>query len=98
MTNDDKLKEFLCSINEDLVVADGLAHAFIGLTYNKGSEVCVYSTERIIANLMENDLMSFEDAEEHMHFNILGAYVGERTPIFIDVIPTEFWDGDTDKI
>ena len=27
--------------------------------------------------------MSGEDAEEYFQFNILGAYVGDRTPVFL---------------
>ena len=98
MTPDEQLKAFLADINPEIVVADGLSHAFVGLTYSDGDEIAVYSTERIISNLMENDLMTFDDAEQYMHQNILDAYVGKRTPMFIDVIPTEFWTEDTDAI
>jgi len=27
--------------------------------------------------------MSLDDAVEHMEFNVVGAYVGEQTPIFV---------------
>jgi hypothetical protein len=90
-TDNEKLEEFLADIDDEIVVADGLAHAFVGLTSTPDGVVAVYSTERIIANLMENDAMDFETAEEHMHFNIIGENVGQRTPVFVDVIPEEFW-------
>lgn len=90
-TDNEKLEEFLADIDDEIVIADGLAHAFIGLTNTKDGVVAVYSTERIISNLMENDAMDFEAAEEYMHFNIIGADVGQRTHVFVDVIPEEFW-------
>lgn len=90
-TDNEKLEEFLADIDEEIIIADGLAHAFMGLTSTPDGVVAVYSTERIISNLMENDNMDFETAEEYMHHNIIGANVGQRTPVFVDVIPEEFW-------
>lgn len=90
-TDNEKLEEFLADIDEEIIIADGLAHAFMGLTSTPEGVVAVYSTERIISNLMENDNMDFETAEEYMHHNIIGANVGQRTPVFVDVIPEEFW-------
>lgn len=90
-TDNQKLEEFLAELDDGIVIADGLAHAFIGLTKTPAGVVAVYSTERIISNLMENDAMDFETAEEYMQFNIIGANVGQRTPVFVDMIPEEFW-------
>ncbi len=90
-TDNEKLEEFLADIDDEIIIADGLAHAFMGLTSTPEGVVAVYSTERIISNLMENDNMDFETAEEYMHHNIIGANVGQRTPVFVDVIPEEFW-------
>ncbi len=90
-TDNEKLEEFLADIDDEIIIADGLAHAFMGLTSTPEGVVAVYSTERIISNLMENDNMDFETAEEYMHYNIIGANVGQRTPVFVDVIPEEFW-------
>ncbi len=94
-SNDQLLKEFLADIDEDIVVADGLPHAFIGLSQTEEGTVAVYSTERIMAHLMEQDMMDFDTAEEYMHFNILGANVGKRTPIFVDIVPQEFWNNES---
>ena len=29
--------------------------------------------------------MNYEDASEYFEYNIVGAYVGENTPIFLDL-------------
>tara|TARA_R100001230_G_C5528611_1_gene63316 strand:- start:256 stop:522 length:267 start_codon:yes stop_codon:yes gene_type:complete len=41
----------------------------------------VYSAEKIIDILSED--MTREEAEEFYEFNILGAYMGEMTPIYV---------------
>ncbi len=44
--------------------------------------VVVYDTDKIIAALV-NEGLSEEDALDHFGFNIIGAYVGERTPVYL---------------
>jgi hypothetical protein len=66
---------------EDILIADGLSDAFVGVTDCEPRR-CVYSIPQIIELLIEED-MTEEDAHEHLSYNILGAYVGEHTPVFI---------------
>jgi hypothetical protein len=40
---------------------------------------------------MEQDMMNFDTAEEYMHHNILGAKAPQRNPIYVDIVPEEFW-------
>ena len=48
--------------------------------------VVCYSVSKIIEILME-DGMDEEEAYEYYEYNILGAYMGETTPMFLDPIP-----------
>lgn len=79
-------REALATIDADVVLADGYDDCVIGLTDSwSGSERplrVVYSVDRIIAKLVL-DGMSFDDAEEFFEFNVAGAYVGPRTPVFV---------------
>lgn len=95
MTNAEKLKEFLTNFDDNIVVADGCEHAFIGVSNTPDGYRAVYSTDRIIVDLMEQDAMLFDDAEEHMHINILGKDYGDNAPLFVDIVPDEFWKDDT---
>lgn len=88
---DDKLKRFLFDFDESIVPAKGLSHAFYGVAKADKGYRAVYSTERIIAHLMEEDMMDFDTAEEYMNRNFIDAYQGENAPIFMDIIPEEFW-------
>ena len=46
-------------------------------------EVLVYSADSMINQLMVNDGMSDEEAEEYFLFNIEGAYIGIETPVLV---------------
>jgi hypothetical protein len=69
--------------DEEIMLLDGLDEAFIGLTTNNIR--AVYSVQKII-ELLSKD-MSEEDAWEYFNFNIECAYVGEKTPVYLNTIP-----------
>jgi len=43
-----------------------------------------YSISRCIQALVEDDGMEEQGAREFLHFNTMGAWVGEGTPTFLD--------------
>ena len=76
----DKLKEILDTYPDiPFMIADGFDEAVVGMC----GEKLVYSIEKIIEKLMED--MSEKDAWEYYSYNIEGSYVGENTPIFIEI-------------
>jgi hypothetical protein len=85
MTNDENpLHEQIAETDEDVLLATGFEDAFIGLAVRCGSEaVAVYDYFKCVEVLMTRDGMGEEEAEEYMQFNVVGAYVGERTPWFL---------------
>ena len=64
------------------LIVSGMDAAIVGVEYS--SLRLVYDVEKIIEVLMKD--MSREDAIEYFEYNILDAYVGEMTPIFINFI------------
>ena len=48
--------------------------------------VVCYSVDKIIKVLTESG-MDDDEAYEYYEYNILGAYMGEGTPMFLDPIP-----------
>lgn len=64
----------------EFLSADGFEEAIIGVC----GEKLVYSNDKCIEILMTRDGMSFDEAIEYFEFNVLGAYVGEKTPIWVD--------------
>lgn len=63
----------------ELIFVDGFDDAIIGVDYH--SHRVIYSTCKCI-DIMIAEGMEEEDAWDHFGYNIAGAYVGEKTPIF----------------
>ena len=74
--------------DSELLKADGFDECIIGICDRYGQEQLVaYDKEKVIKKLMK-DKMSYEEAIEYFEFNIIGAWVGEKTPVFITKIST----------
>lgn len=65
--------------DEELLFVDGFDAAIIGI--DTVSYRVVYNKE-IMIEVLISEGMSYEDALEHFSYNIEGAYVGEKTPIY----------------
>jgi hypothetical protein len=63
---------------EELLKADGFDAAVIGLEENDMR--LIYSVSKCLEILQED--MNEEDAIEYFMFNVSGAYVGPKTPIW----------------
>lgn len=72
--------------DENLLFADGLDAAIIGVEMNEDPFRVVYDKDKIVQILMKKNKWSYDDANDYAHFNIYGAHVGERTPIYIGTI------------
>jgi hypothetical protein len=71
---------------DKLVFAVGCDAAILGITTRDDVEIVVYDTAKIVQILRRRDGMSLAEAEEFFEFNVLGAWVGERTPLFLRLI------------
>lgn len=77
----DELMEALSEAH--CLLADGFDEALIGITVSV-NPVAAYSKYRMLEILMKRDGMTYEDAIEYLEYNVFGAYVGEKTPVYID--------------
>lgn len=75
-------REALADIDPDIMFADGYDDCLLGMTFRGKEVVALYSTALILLKLSQD--MSYEEAVEFFEFNILGAYVGEKTPVYFD--------------
>ena len=66
-----------------ILLADGFEQAFVGIGRQFNTMFSVYDYDKCIEILMSRDGLTEEEAEEHMSFNVTGAYVGEHTPVFL---------------
>jgi hypothetical protein len=88
MNSESKRKRIL-DIDPQAILWDGLDEAIIGIT-NEG--VPVYDIHQMEIILMRDNKWDWETAAEWVEFNILSAYLGDRTPINMWVMPNEMID------
>ena len=70
-----------------LITMDGYDDCILGIGYRCEMEpYVVYDTNKIINKLMNEHNMSWHEAHEYHEFNQVGAYVGENTPGFIELL------------
>jgi 2-keto-3-deoxy-L-rhamnonate aldolase RhmA len=84
MTRDDIAEMY----GEDLMFMDPsyFDAAIIGVAHQFNKPTVCYSIEKIIRILMKHDGMEPDEAIEYFEFNMMGAYVGENTPTFLEMI------------
>jgi hypothetical protein len=66
---------------DDVVFADGLDDAIIGFEPNLWK--VVYSRSMVI-EILTRDGMTEEEAVEYAEYNTFGAYIGDKTPIWVE--------------
>jgi hypothetical protein len=80
----DVVDEMLEDQSPKALVADGFDDAILGVAQRCGQPSLVaYSVAKILEILVERDGLSREDALDHLAFNIVGAWMGPGTPIFV---------------
>ena len=75
---------------DKILLADGFEDAFVGVVESFGSapKAC-YNIDTCVDILMDgervldNEVMTYDEAVEYLEFNLTQAYVGEHTPAFI---------------
>lgn len=77
------VNDILLASDESALFSDGFDDAIIGVARGFGeAPVVAYDRAKCIEILMQD--MPHEEAEEYFGFNVIGAYVGESTPIYIE--------------
>ena len=69
--------------DESIITADGFELAFLGCGYTFGGSHAIYDYGTCIEILMQRDEMSYDDAEEYFEYNVTGAFLGDRMPVFL---------------
>lgn len=70
-------------------MADGFDDAIIGMECSGDVPRVVYSIQLMVHVLCERDGMTEDDAIDFINYNVVGAYVGEGTPIYVDVMDAD---------
>ena len=90
MSKIDQVDEFADGGDEELLLLgegderDRFEPAIIGIAHRFGMQPIVAYDYRKVIEVFAED-MEYEEAEEYFDFNVIGAWGGEGTPIFIEV-------------
>ena len=84
MTTTNPTLDIINEYNPQALKADGFDDAIIGIASRCGmNDLIAYDVSKILMVLQERDGMTYDEAQEYFEFNVVGAYMGEHTPIFI---------------
>lgn len=78
------IQDVLADQNPDALFLDGLDKAIIGIARRTNLCVVAYNADLIIAELMQQG-MDYEGACEFFGFNIQCAWMGDHTPIIVQM-------------
>ena len=89
------IDEYADNINTEILFIGGsteerkrFAPSIIGIATRFGmNPVVAYNYNKVIEIISED--MSEEEAIEYFEYNVIGAWLGEGTPVFIEVIEKE---------
>jgi hypothetical protein len=80
-----RVEEQLKEENPKALFADGFDGAVIGICRRYGQDALVaYDRELCIKTLMDRDGLDREEANEFFEVNVIGSWVGDGTPVFLD--------------
>lgn len=86
--NKDELEQFRLTLQEnnpEALTMDGFDDAIIGLARRCGQpDLVAYSYKMMIDVMMTRDKCTFEEAQEYIEFNCVGAWMGLMTPIIVE--------------
>ena len=69
--------------DDSIITADGFELAFLGCGYSFAGAYAIYNFSTCMEILMQRDGMTYDEAEEYFEYNVTGAFVGDRMPVFL---------------
>lgn len=86
------VKEYLEELNPDVIFYEDMDDAIIGFFEREDKIVALYDTSKCIECAMTVYEIPFDEASEHVYFNMINAYLGENNPAFAtlwsdDIVP-----------
>jgi hypothetical protein len=89
------LQEIYDKFPEDkFLIYDGLEDAIIGVDDSSPKRLIMSHAKTL--DILMNDGLTYEEAVEHIDFNVRGGYVGLKTPLWLDDLLIE--DGETPEV
>jgi len=81
----EEASEAVSEVNPDALLATGFEAALIGVCYRCSQPPLATYSRRKCIEILAAQGMSHDEAEEYFEFNVVGAWMGENTPVFVDM-------------
>jgi len=79
------IKEQLAESNPEAILYDGFDEALIGTARRCGQPtLAVYDYDLAVELLMRRDGLTWEEAVDHLEYNVVGGWHGPNTPVFLE--------------
>ena len=78
------VQEYLEAHGDSAVVADGWDDCIVGLVDTDSAPRVVYDLSAMRQVLMDRDGMTYQEAQEYLSYNVLGAFVLDPMPIYLE--------------
>lgn len=76
-------------VTDGLLKMDGFDDCVVGICERCGMDsVLAYDRDKVIDTLVTRDGMTRDEAEEFFEYNQIGAWMGEKTPVFVTFFKT----------
>lgn len=74
-------RQDVADMDPDILMLDGFDGAIVGVVSRCGQPlIAVYSMSKMVDILREQDGAGVEEAVEYLESNVLGGWLGDRTP------------------
>ena len=78
-------RDWVAERTEEALCVDGYDLAILGIAHIFGRDpVVAYDMDKMVELLIEEG-MEEEEAREYLDFNVLGAWMGTGTPVFVEL-------------
>jgi hypothetical protein len=79
---------YLEGLGVSAVVADGWDDCIVGLVETDSEPRVVYDLTAMRQVLMDRDGMDYAEAQEYLSYNVLGAFVMDPMPLYLERVDT----------
>jgi len=78
-----KVLDAVSVVNEDALYPTDMEEAIIGIVERFGMEPQIVLDKQKCLEILMRDGGTYEEALEHFEFNVIGAWMGDHTPLFM---------------
>jgi len=89
MMDSKRAMELMEELNPEALKIDGFDECIVGVVYTFHGAIFLYDSDKIVEQMISDDKIEGGEALEYFEYNILGAYMGLYTPVYMSHLDEE---------